>query len=156
PDDKRLLQTAAVIGTDVPLPVLHTVAESPEAAVQQSLAQLQAAEFLYETRLFPTSVYTFKHALTRQAAYQSLLISTRQQLHGQIAQVLETQFAPMAETQPERLAHHYTEAGLGAQALAYWQRAGQRAAERSAHAEAVSHLTKGLEVLATLPDTHTR
>jgi class 3 adenylate cyclase/DNA-binding winged helix-turn-helix (wHTH) protein len=153
PDDKRLLQTAAVIGPEVPLPVLHAVAEIPEVAVQQSLAQLLAAEFLYETRLFPTPVYTFKHALTRQAAYQSLLISTRQQLHGQIAQVLETQFASMVETQPERLAHHYTEAGLGAQALAYWQRAGQRAMERSAPVEAISHLTRGLEVLTTMPET---
>jgi class 3 adenylate cyclase/DNA-binding winged helix-turn-helix (wHTH) protein/predicted ATPase len=153
PDDKRLLQTAAVIGPEVPLPVLHAIAELPEAAVQQSLAQLQAAEFLYETRLFPTPVYTFKHALTRQAAYQSLLIRTRQQLHGQIAQVLETQFAATAETQPERLAHHYTEAGLGAQAVGYWRRAGQRAMERSALVEAISHLTRGLGVLTTVPET---
>lgn len=124
--------------------------------MQQSLAQPQAAEFLYETRLVPTPVYTFKHALTRQAAYQSLRLSTRQQLHEQIAQVLETQFAAMAETQPERLAHHYTEAGLGAQALVYWQRAGQRALARSANQEAARHLTTGLALLATLPDTPER
>jgi class 3 adenylate cyclase/DNA-binding winged helix-turn-helix (wHTH) protein/predicted ATPase len=152
PAAKRLLQTAAVIGTEVPLPVLHAVVELPEEAVQQSLTHVQAAEFLYETRLFPTPVYTFKHALTQQAAYQSLLISTRQQLHGQIAQILETQCAAMAETQPERLAHHYTEAGLGAQAVGYWQRAGQRAMERSAQMEAINHLSRGLEVLSTMPD----
>jgi predicted ATPase/class 3 adenylate cyclase len=153
PDAKRLLQTAAVIGTEVPRPVLQAVAALPEAALHTALTQLQAAEFLYETRLFPELVHTFKHALTQQVAYQSLLTSTRQQVHQQIAQVFETHFAETAATQPELLAHHYTEADLGAQAIPYWQRAGQRALERSAHVEAISHLSKGLEVLKTLPDT---
>ena len=89
-------------------------------------------------------------------AYQSLLTSTRQQVHQQIAQVFETHFAETALTQPELLAHHYTEAGCPEPAVAYWQKAGQRAVERSAHAEALSHLIKGLEVLKTLPDTRTR
>jgi tetratricopeptide (TPR) repeat protein len=153
---KRLLQTAAVHGMEVPLPVLQAVAALPEAALHTALAQLQAAEFLYETRLFPERAYTFKHALTQQVAYQSLLTSTRQQVHQQIAQVFETHFAETALTQPELLAHHYTEAGCPEPAVAYWQKAGQRAVERSAHAEAISHLTKGLEVLKTLPDTRTR
>src|SRR5262249_46961895 len=156
PDDKRLLQTAAVIGMDVPLPVLHAVTDLPEAAVRHGLADLQAAEFLYETHLFPEVIYTFKHALTWQVAAQSLLRSARQEVHRHIAQVLETRFTAVAEVQPERLAHHYTEAGLGAQAVAYWQRAGQRAMERSAPVEAISHLTRGLEVLATLPETPER
>ena len=156
PDDKRLLQTAAVIGMDVPLPVLHAVLALPEVGVQAGLAALQAAEFLYETQLFPDVIYTFKHALTRQVAVESVLHRTRHELHRQIADVLETQFASTVETQPERLAHHYTEAGLGAQAVPYWQRAGQRAMDRSAPVEAVSHLSRGLEVLATLPETRER
>jgi predicted ATPase len=82
-----------------------------------------------------------------------LLRSARQEVHRQIAQVLETRFATIAEVQPERLAHHYTEAGLGAQAVAYWQRAGQRAMEHSAPVEAISHLTRGLEVLTAMPET---
>src|SRR4030095_14858995 len=97
-----------------------------------------------------------KHALIQEEAYQSLLRSTRQQHHQRIAQVLEAQFPDTAETQPELLAHHYTEAGLSAQAVVYWQRAGQHAVEHSANLEAVAHLTKGLEVLATLPDTPER
>ena len=98
----------------------------------------------------------FKHALIQDAAYQSLLRSTRQQYHQRIAQVLEARFPEIGETQPELLAHHYTEAGLMAQAIPYWQRAGQRAIERSANVEAISHLTKGLELLTTLPDTPER
>jgi predicted ATPase len=156
PDDKRLLHTAAVIGMDVPLPVLHAVHALPEESMQASLAALQAAELLYETQLFPDAIYTFKHALTRQVAVQSVLHRTRHALHRQIADVLETRCASLVESQPERLAHHYTEAGLGAQAVPYWQRAGQRALERSAPVEAVSHLSRGLEALATLPETRER
>jgi predicted ATPase len=153
PDDKRLLQTAAVIGMDVPQPVLYAVLALPEERVQAGLATLQAAEFLYETQLFPDVIYTFKHALTRQVAVESVLHRIRHELHRQIADVLETQFTSTVETQPERLAHHYTEAGLGAQAVTYWQRAGQRAMDRSALVEAISHLSRGVEVLATLPET---
>jgi predicted ATPase len=98
----------------------------------------------------------FKHALTREAAYQSLLASARRQIHQRIAQVLEAQFVGLVETQPELLAHHYTEAGLTTQALPYWQRAGQQALQRSANREAAQHLTMGLELLATLPETLAR
>jgi class 3 adenylate cyclase/predicted ATPase len=155
PDAKRLLQTAAVIGSEIPLSVLQAVAALSETALHAPLAQLQAAEFLYETRLFPDQVYTFKHALTQQVAYQSLLTSTRQQVHRQVAQVFESRFAETATTQPELLAHHYTEAGCPEPAVAYWQKAGQHAVERSAHPEAITHLSKALEVLKTLPDTPT-
>jgi predicted ATPase len=115
-----------------------------------------AAEFLYQQGLPPQATYVFKHALIQDAAYQSLLRSTRQQYHQRIAQVLEMRFPETCETQPELLAHHYTEAGLVAQAIPYWQRAGQRAIERSANVEAISHLSKGLELLTTLPDTAER
>jgi class 3 adenylate cyclase/predicted ATPase len=154
-EEKQLLQAAAVIGTEVPLPLLEAIAELPEAAVHRGLAHLQAAEFLYETRLFPERAYTFKHALTQQVAYQSLLTSTRQRYHAQLAQALAAS-PETVETQPELLAHHCTEAGLAAAAVGYWQRAGERSKARSAYVEAVAHLTKGLEVLQTLPDTPER
>jgi class 3 adenylate cyclase/predicted ATPase len=152
PEEKQLLQAAAVIGTEVPLPLVQAITELPEVVLHRGLAHLQTAEFLYEMRLFPERAYTFKHALTQQVAYQSLLTSTRQRYHAQLAQVLEAQ-PETVETQPELLAHHATEAGLAAQAVGYWQRAGQRTIERSANLEAISHFTKGLEVLNTLPDT---
>ena len=104
----------------------------------------------------PQATYTFKHALIQDTAYASLLKSTRQQYHQRIAQVLEEQFTETAETQPELLAHHYAEAGLVVQAIAYWQRAGQQATERSANLEAVQHLTTALSLLATLPETSAR
>src|SRR5262249_7927894 len=115
-----------------------------------------AAEFLYETSIHAAPVYTFKHGLTQEVTYQSLIRQARQQYHGRIAQVLEAQFLEVAETQPELLAQHYTGAGLAAQAVPYWQRAGQRAIERSAHIEAVNHFTQGLEVLQSLPATPER
>jgi predicted ATPase len=114
------------------------------------------AEFLFQQGLPPQARYVFKHALIQDAAYQSLLKSRRQQWHQQIAQVLEERFPETKETQPELLAHHYTEAGLITQAIPYWQQAGQRAIQRSANAEAIAHLTKGLELLKTLPDAPER
>jgi predicted ATPase/class 3 adenylate cyclase len=155
PEEKPLLQAAAVIGIEVPFTLLEGIAELPEAALHRGLAHLQAAEFLYETRLFPERAYTFKHALTQQVAYQSLLTSTRQRYHAQLAQALAAR-PETVETQPELLAHHSTEAGLAAQAIGYWQQAGQRAVEHSANLEAISHFTRGLEVLKTLPETAER
>ena len=136
-------------------PCWRPLPSCPRRQLHRGLAHLQAAEFLYETRLFPERAYTFKHALTQQVAYQSLLTSTRQRYHAQLAQALEAR-PETVETQPELLAHHYTEAGLAAQAVGYWQRAGERSTARSAYVEAVAHLTKGLEVLQTLPDTPAR
>jgi predicted ATPase len=124
--------------------------------LQRGLHQLVEAEFLYQRGLPPQATYLFKHALIQDAAYQSLLRSTRQQHHQRIVQVLEARFPELCETQPELLAYHYMEAGVLAQAVSYWQRAGQSAIERSAPLEAIAHLSKGLEVLATLPDTPER
>jgi predicted ATPase len=152
-DAKRLLQTAAVVGHDVPVPLLQAVTGLADEALHDDLQHLQAAEFLYETCQLPAPTYTFKHALTREAAYQSLLASTRRQIHQRIAQVLEAQFAGLIEAQPELLEHHYTEAGLTAQAIPYWQRAGEHASDRSAYLEAISHFTAGIELLKTLPET---
>src|SRR5262249_24819233 len=100
--------------------------------------------------------YFFKHALIQDMAYQSLLKSTRQQLHQQIAHVLEMRFPDTKERQPELLAHHYTEAGLIAQAIPYWQQAGHRAVQRSAKAEPVADFRRGLELLNALPDAPER
>ena len=114
-----------------------------ELVVWQSLVELVEAELLYQRGSLPQATFTFKHALVQETAYQSLLKSTRQQYHQRIAQVLEERSAETAEHQPELLAHHYTEAGLNEQAIGYWQQAGEKAIERSAHVEAMSHLTQG-------------
>ena len=149
---KTVAQLGAAIGRTFAYDVLRTVAPLDEATLQRDLGRLIDAELLYARGVPPQATYTFKHALIQEAAYQSLLKRTRQQYHQRIAQVLETGFGDVAATQPELLAHHLTEAGLIGQAMGYWQRAGQRAIERSAHVEAISHLTKGLAALKALPD----
>jgi predicted ATPase len=153
---KALVQLGATLGREFAYDLLQAVSPWDEGTLRRGLHQLVEAEFLYQQGLLPQATYRFKHALIQEAAYQSLLKSTRQRHHQQIAQVLEARFPERCETQPELLAYHYTEAGLSAQAISYWQRAGQRAVERSANLEAVAHLTKGLELLATLPDTPER
>jgi class 3 adenylate cyclase/predicted ATPase len=153
---KVVAQLGATIGRTFAYDLLQAVAPLEAATLHAALAQLVEAELVAQRGLPPQATYTFKHALIQEAAYQSLLRSTRQQYHQRIAQVVEAQFAETVESQPELLAHHYTEAGLSAQALPYWQRAGQHALQRSAHVEAISHLTKGLEVLQTLPDNPER
>ncbi len=155
-EDKQLLQTAAVIGKDVPYTLLQAISDLSEDDLRRGLANLQAAEFLYETRLFPDLEYTFKHALTHDVTYGSLLQQRRRALHQRIADSIETIFADRLVEQIERLAHHYTEADLAEQAIGYWRQAGQRAIERSANTEAIKHFTKGLELIETLPDTPER
>jgi class 3 adenylate cyclase/predicted ATPase len=150
---KAVAQLGAVLGRTFAYELLQAVTPLNEVSLQQALAQLVDAELLYQRGLPPQATYTFKHALIQDAAYESLLRSTRQQYHQRIAQLLEAQFAETVETHPELLAQHYTEAGLAEPAVGYWYQAGQRAHERSAHVEAIGHLTKGLEVLTTLPDT---
>jgi predicted ATPase len=154
--EKHLLQVAAIIGKDVPLPLLEGAVALPGPVLQQSLQHLRTVGFLYETLFSPDLVYTFKHALTQDVAYQSLLLSTRQLYHYQIAQLLLERFPSMASRQPELVAHHYTEAGHFDESLPYWQRAGEQAVARSANLEAIHHLTKGLEVLTHLPVTTQR
>src|SRR2546426_1957961 len=142
----------ATIGRQFAYDLLQAVAQLDEAALQRELGRLVEAELLYQRGLPPQASYFFKHALIRDSAYESLLKSTRQHYHQRIALVLETQFPETAETQPELLAHHCTEAGLTEQAVHYWHKAGQKASQRSAHVEAMSHLTKGLELLQTSPE----
>src|SRR5258705_6441743 len=139
---KGLAQLGATLGREFSYALLQAVSPWDEETLQRGLQQLVAAEFLYQRGLPPQATYLFKHALIQDTAYQSLLRSTRQQYHQRIAQVLEVRFPEICETQPELLAHHYTEAGVLAQATPYWQRAGLRSVERSANLEAVAHLTK--------------
>jgi DNA-binding winged helix-turn-helix (wHTH) protein/predicted ATPase len=151
PETKWLLQAAAVIGKEQSLALLQAVVELPEDVLLDRLEQLQAAELLYTTPLAPEPGYAFKHVLTQEVAYQSLLQSTRQQYHQHIAEVLELRFPATVNTFPERVAQHYAAAGRNAQAAHYWLKAGQRAIDRSADAEAVALLTQGLEALTALP-----
>ncbi|MBI3246237.1 MAG: AAA family ATPase, partial [Deltaproteobacteria bacterium] len=150
---KEIAQLGATLGREFSYELLRAVSPLDEEALQHGLQQLVAAELVYQRGLLPQATYLFKHALIQDTAYQSLLKSTRQQSHRQIAQVLEERFAETKETQPELLARHYTEAGLVGQAITYWQKAGQRASQRSAYGEAIAHLTKGLDLLKTLPHT---
>jgi len=149
---KEVAQLGATIGREFSYELIQAVSPLEEETLQRGLTQLMETELVYQRGLLPQARYIFKHALIQDVAYESLLRSKRQQVHQQIAQVLEKRFAETVEAQPELVAHHYTEAGLVEQAVPYWQKAGQRTAQRSANAEAISHLTKGLKLLKTLPD----
>jgi predicted ATPase len=153
---KEVAQLGATLGQEFSHELLRAVTPLEETNPQNSLTALLQAELLYQRGLPPQTSYVFKHALIQEAAYQSLLKSARQQYHRQIAQVLEEKFPETKETHPELVAHHYTEAGLIAQAIPCWQRAGQIATQRSANAEAIAHLTRGLELLKPLLDTPER
>jgi predicted ATPase len=153
---KGIAQYAAVIGRHFAYPLLQAVSQVDEATLHRELGRLVDAELVYQRGVPPQSTYVFKHALIRDSAYESLLKSTRQHYHHRIAQVLGADFPETAATQPELLAHHWTEAGLPETAVGYWHRAGQRAGERSAHVEALSHLTTGLALLDRLPKTRER
>ena len=152
PEEKRLLQTAAVIGTEVPLPLLQAIAEMPEATLHRGLAHLQAAEFLYETRLFPEPEYTFKHALTHEVAYGSLLLERRRVLHARIVEALEALAPERVAEQVERLAHHALRGEVWDKAVTYCQQAGARAYDRAAFREAVASFEQALQALAHLPE----
>jgi tetratricopeptide (TPR) repeat protein len=152
PEEKRLLQTAAVVGTEVPLPLLQAIAELPEATLHRVLAHLQAAEFLYETRLFPEPEYTFKHALTHEVAYGSLLRERRRVLHARLVEALETRAPERMAEQVERLAHHALRGEVWDKAVTYCQQAGARAYDRAAFREAVAACEQALQALVHLPE----
>jgi predicted ATPase len=133
---KGVAQYGAVIGRQFSYELLQRVSQLDETMLQHELKRFVEAELLYQRQLPPHATYTFKHALIQDTAYQSLLRSTRQGYHRRIAHVLEGQFPETVETQPELLAHHYTEAGLNERAVGYWQQAGERAVQRSANVEA--------------------
>ncbi len=150
---KGVAQYAAVIGRQFAYELLQAVSQLDGPMLNHELGRLVEAEIVYQRGLPPQATYTFKHALIQDAAYGSLLKSTRQQYHYRIAQLLAQRFDQTDDTQPELLAHHYTEAGLSDQAIPYWQQAGQQAIRRLAHQEAIGHVTQGLELIKTLPQT---
>jgi predicted ATPase len=145
-------QVGAVIGRQFSHDLLGAVTQWRGDELAHALNELVDSELVFRRGAAPHATYTFKHALVQDAAYSSLLRGKRQQLHARIAAVLEEQFPEVAEAQPELLARHFAEASLGRQAIAYLQKAGDRAAERSAYVEAISHLTRGLELVQALPD----
>ena len=148
---KEVAQLGAVLGREFTYEMLQAISSQDDEVVKAGLERLVAGELLYQRGRPPRAKYIFKHALIQDAAYVSLLRSTRQRVHQQVAQVLEAQFVDVVEMQPELVAHHYTEGGCAEEAVAYWQRAGQQALARSANWEAISHLDQGLEMLAKLP-----
>jgi len=150
---KAVAQYAAVIGRQFSYDLLQAVSQVDETTLQRELGRLVEAEIVYQRGVPPQATYTFKHALIQDAAYKSLLKSTRQQYHQHIAQVLEEQVPETTEAQPELLAHHFTEASLTEKAVHYWYHAGQSAIKRSSYVEAISHLRQGLELLQTWSET---
>ncbi|MFN2427932.1 MAG: AAA family ATPase [Candidatus Binatia bacterium] len=148
---KDLVQRAAVLGREFSYSLLATVVDRDDAALRQDLTRLVEAGILFARGEPPDATYVFKHALIEEAAYQTLLKRKRQRLHARVGAVLETRFPERVASEPEVIARHYEQAGLCAPAIAYYQRAGERAAERSANEEAIGHLRRALALLVTLP-----
>ena len=153
-ETKRLLQTAAVIGHDVPLALLQTVVDCPETALHEHLRVLQHAELLYEKQAFPETVYTFKHALTHEVVYSSLLQERRRTLHARIVERLEALDANRRVDQVDRLAHHALRGAVWDKAVAYCRQAGARAMTQSAYHEAATSFEQALDALQHLPEGH--
>ena len=156
PESREIAQVAACIGREFDYPLLAAVTDRPEADLQLVLDRLVEVGLVFRRGSGPGARYSFKHALVRDAAYDSLLRSRRRQLHAHIAQVLTEQFSGRAGAEPEILAYHYTKAGLIEPAIDSWLSAGRWASKQSANVEAISHLSKGLNLLAKLPETPER
>jgi class 3 adenylate cyclase/tetratricopeptide (TPR) repeat protein len=148
---REVAQIGAVAGREFHYELLHAVAGLPRERLEEAVDQLVRSELIFRRGESPHAVYTFKHTLVRDAAYAGLLKSRRVYLHAAIASALEQQFADIAQTQPETLAHHLTEAGLIEKAIGYWLQAGKNAALRSANLEAIAHLQRGIELTGRLP-----
>ena len=149
---KEVAQIGAALGREFSHEVLAAVASRTDEQLRGALDQLIGAGLVFRRGSPPRAAYLFKHALVQDAAYSTLLRSQRQGLHARIGRTLEDHFPETGETQPEILAHHYTQAGLADTAVAYWHKAGERALQRSANAEAAAHLAKAIELIATLPE----
>jgi predicted ATPase/class 3 adenylate cyclase len=150
---KAVAQVGAVLGRQFTYDLLQAVSSLGDGPLRAGLERLLEAELLHQRGIAPSATYVFKHGLVQDAAYQSLLKSTRQHYHRRTAEALVERFPETVEGQPELVAHHFTEAGLAPAAIAYWRRAGQHAIERSANVEASGHLRTALELSATRPDT---
>ena len=153
PEDKHLLQTASVIGKNVPFALLQAIADLPDEALRRGLDHLRAAEFLYETGLYPSPEYSFTHALTQDVTYGGLLQERRHELHARIVEAIETLHADRLGEHIERLAHHAGRAQLREKAVDYLRQAGLKAAARSALRDARTWFEQALGVLAALPDS---
>jgi class 3 adenylate cyclase/predicted ATPase len=156
PDVKEVAQIGAAIGREFPYPLILAVAPLSETSLQQALAKLTAAGLVFSHGAPPAATYVFKHALVQDAAYETLLRSKRKQLHAQIAAALEARFPEVAETQPEVIAHHYTQAGRTEAAVEWWKKAGDLAIHQSANTEAVQHLSRAIELLESVPESRER
>ncbi len=154
--DPEVVQVAAALGREFGFDLIRAASGLIEPALLEELAKLVKAEILFQRGRPPRCIYTFKHALLQDAAYQTLLRNRRQQIHQTIAEVLERQFPERAGAEPELLAHHFTEAGLDGKAVDYWRGAGLRSQDRAANQEAIGHLNRGLEVLKRLPPSSDR
>ena len=152
---KEVAQIAAIIGRQFSRGLLEAVCAMPEPELATSIGQLISAELIYQ-REAPEHHYEFKHVLVQDIAYQSLLRSTRQRYHGEIARILVERFPETAATKPELVAYHYTQAGLMEPAISYWRKASQRAMEHAANAEAVAHLDRAMQIVAALPQSSAR
>src|SRR6202521_6070167 len=148
---KEIAQIGAAIGREFSYELIAAVAPMPEAQLDDALVQLSESGVAFRRGTPPDAIYTFKHALVQDAAYDSLLKSRRHELHGKIARVIEQRFPNIQTTEPEVLARHLTAAGLAEAAVPLWQAAGELASKRMAIPEAIAHLNQGLELLATLP-----
>jgi predicted ATPase/class 3 adenylate cyclase len=153
---KSLLQTAAVIGQDVPLELLQPITGLDGESLLTVLAELQAAEFLYQTRSLPEPQYTFKHALTRRVAYESVLRERRRAVHTQLIDIIETRYASRLDEHVEQLAHHALGAEERLKAVRYLYRSAGKAMQRSAHQQAIRYLNQGLDLIGALPDARER
>jgi class 3 adenylate cyclase/predicted ATPase len=153
---RLVAQIGAAIGREFSYALLRAVCRFSDQELEAALARLVASELVFQRGTPPNAVYSFKHTLVQDTAYGSLLRSSRQQLHAQIAAALETQSPELMETQPELFAQHYVEAGLVEKSVAYWSRAARRSAARSAMAEAAAQIQKGLDQLALLPENRQR
>ena len=151
-ETKRLLQAAAVVGMDVPFTLLHAVIELPEDGLRRSLTQLQAAEFLDEVSLFPSVEYTFKHTLTHDVAYATLLQERRRALHARIVTAIEQLYPERVAEHVERLAHHALRGEVWDKAVSYLRQAGAKAAARAANREAVMFFEQALVAVQHLPE----
>ena len=153
---REVAQLGSVLGREFAYDMISALAGLEEEMLQSGLGRLVVDELLYQRGRPPRSRYLFKHALIQDAAYQSLLKRTRQQYHQQVAKLLEDRFPDVAGTQPELVAHHYTEANCPAQAIAYWHKAGAAAARQSANVEAIDQFRRGLALVEALPDPSER
>jgi len=153
---KEVAQSASVIGREFGFDLLATVSPLSFAALHDALSQLVDAELVFRRTRMQGEMYIFKHALVQDAAYESLLKSTRRDIHKRIAEALQSRFPEVVEAQPELLGRHYTEAGIADKALASWHRAAEQAVERSANLEAITYFKKALSLIDALPDTQDR